>query len=136
MRFKVFIEQFALGDIGPNFEKIFKNDSFYKQAGAYPSSDVSGSDTPPLAAQSNFVPNTDLTIPQTEKTARISVLLKHRNPIYVRLSDGTESYFTYDEFNRIQGKPEVGKLMTILFQRNPEDHSNNNSKIDKCIVRD
>jgi hypothetical protein len=59
-----------------------------------------------------------------------------KNPIYVRLSDGTEAHFTYDEWKKIEGQPALGKTMTILFQRHPEDMSQEHSKIDKVIVTD
>ena len=78
----------------------------------------------------------DIVIPQTEKTSRIVALNRHTNPIYVRLADGTEASFTYDEYRRIKGEPMLGKVMTIVFQRRPEDLSQEYSKIDQCIVRD
>jgi hypothetical protein len=61
-------------------------------------------------------------------------LLSKRNPIYVRLSDGTEANFTYEEWKRIKGEPALGKVMHITFQRHPEDKSAQHSKIDHVTV--
>jgi hypothetical protein len=82
------------------------------------------------------LPTTDVTIPSVERTGRITSLITKRNPIYIRLSDGTEAHFSYDEYRRIDGKPELGKTMTVIFQRHPEDRMQQASKIDKAIVRD
>ena len=82
------------------------------------------------------MPSTDLTIPSAEKQGRITVLELKRNPIYIRLSDGTEANFTYDEYKRIDGKPELGKVMKISFQRHPDDRMRQYSKIENAIVLD
>jgi len=89
-----------------------------------------------FSGQSLHLPSTDMTIPSVERTGRITTLLSKRNPIYVRLSDGTEAQFTYDEYKRIEGNPALGKTMTVIFQRHPEDSGRSYSKIDKAIVRE
>lgn len=141
-KFKDFMlkEEIGLGDLGPNIEKLVNSQDLGNQiAGAFASSDVTGSEQSPTmgyAGHSLHLPSTDLTIPSVEKSGRITVLMTKRNPIYIRLSDGTEANFTYDEFRKIEGEPALGKQMTIIFQRHPEDMSRQSSKIDKCIVRD
>lgn len=91
--------------------------------------------------QSNFfdplyLPKTELTVPKSEKSGRITCLLLKKNPIYVRLSDGTEAHFTFDEWKKIKGEPAVGKNMRIVFQRHPQDWSKQASKIEQVIVTD
>lgn len=78
----------------------------------------------------------DLTIPQVTKTGVVEIFDWKRNPIYMRLSDGTELTMTYDQFNKIEGKPSVGKTVTVIFQRHPQDFNDQRSKIDKCIVHE
>lgn len=133
-------EDIGLGDLGPRIDRFVHSQWLdTKIGGAMVSPEVSGSgQTPNLgyAGQSINLPSVDMTIPSSEKTGRITTLLLKRNPIYVRLSDGTEAHFTYDEYRRIEGEPQLGKTMTIIFQRHPEDRSSNASKIDKAIVRD
>ena len=80
------------------------------------------------------MPSVDLTIPSAEREGRITVLELKKNPIYVRLSDGTEAHFTYDEYKRIDGKPELGKVMKISFQRHPDDTMRQFSKIDRATI--
>jgi hypothetical protein len=139
-KFKDFIlsESIGLGDLGTRIDHLFHSHKFGDQiAGAFASSDVTGSEQPPsYIGRSLHLPSTDLTIPSVVKQGRITVLQMKRNPIYVRLSDGTEAHFTYDEFQRIQGKPDVGKTMTLTFQRHPEDKMREYSKIDSAIVSD
>lgn len=141
-KFKDFLlkEELGLGELGPRINKLFNDPNLGNQiGGAFASSDVTGSEQSPTmgyAGHSLHLPSTDLTIPSVEKTGRITVLLTKRNPVYVRLSDGTEAQFTYDEFKRIEGQPALGKTMTMIFQRHPQDITKQHSKIDKCIVVD
>jgi len=117
--------------------KHFSNPQFNNFSGAFVSSDVSGTEkgaTGIYTGHALDLPSTDLTIPQLRKEGRIIILERNKNPIYVKLSDGTEAYFTYDEFRRIKGKPEVGQVMRITFQRHPADASKNHSKIDSAEV--
>lgn len=141
-KFKEFLitEEMGLGDLGKRIDSFYNNRWLGNQInGAFVTRDV------PNAAEQSPVHGTgldsirlpnELTIPSFERTGRITTLFLKKNPIYVRLSDGTEAHFTYDEYKRIQGTPELGKTMTIIFQRHPNDWSQNASKIDKVIVRD
>jgi len=133
MNFKTFInEDIGLGDIGKNIERIFNQKAFKDHARTFLNTDNSAEimpDTPPSS-------ETNLAIPTLERTGRIAVLLTKRNPIYVRLTDGTEAHFTYDEFKRIEGEPAIGKTMTIVFQRHANDNSPDDSQIQKVIIKD
>lgn len=127
-------EELGLADIGPRINQLFHGQRFNNQiAGAYLPSDFTGSEQ--FASHPPHLPSTDLTIPTVVAQGRIVVLHDKKNPIYVKLSDGTEAHFSYDEWRyRVQGEPELGKVMTITFQRHPNDISKLYSKIDKAIV--
>jgi hypothetical protein len=136
-KFKEFLitEDIGLGDLGPRIHNFYHSDYLdAKVNGAFASSN-NATESPTLG-QSMNLPTTDITIPSVERTGRITSLITKRNPIYIRLSDGTEAHFSYDEYRRIDGKPEIGKTMTVIFQRHPEDRMQQASKIDKAIVRD
>lgn len=141
-KFKEFMitEEIGLGQLGTRIDNLFHNQQFGNQInGAFASTDVTGTEQSPTmgyAGHSLHLPSTDLTIPSVVKQGRITCLMLKKNPIYIRLSDGTEVNFTYDEYKRIDGKPELGKTMTLIFQRHPEDRARMYSKIDKAIVND
>jgi len=141
-KFKEFLltEEIGLGDLGQRIDSLMNSQKFGNQiGGAFASTDVTGSEMGPtmgFAGHSLWLPSTDLTVPSVERTGRITTLLLKRNPIYVRLSDGTEANFSYEEYRRIEGSPALGKTMTLIFQRHPEDQTSGYSKIDKAIVRD
>lgn len=135
-KFKEFLinEEIGLGELGQKVDGLMNSKQFGNQlGGAFTSTAVTGSG--PTMGNLNL-PSADLTVPSTERTGRITTLLLKKNPIYVRLSDGTEVNFTYQEYRRIEGKPELGKTMTIIFQRHPENQSSGFSKVDKAIVLD
>lgn len=138
-KFKEFLinEEVGLADIGPRIDKLFQSHWFGNQSGgAITSTGDTGSIHSPLGGGERplSIPTTDLTVPSVTRTGRITTLLLSKNPIYVCLSDGTEAHFTYDEYRRIDGDPSVGKTMTIIFQRHPEDQARMYSRIDKAIV--
>lgn len=139
-KFREFLlnEEIGLGDLGTRIDNLMNNQWLGNQiAGAFVSSDFSGTEQPEgSVGHPLYMPSTDLTIPSVTKEGRITTLLLKKNPIYVRLSDGTEAYFSYDEWRRVQGQPALGKVMTITFQRHPEDTAKMCSKIDQAIVRD
>jgi hypothetical protein len=141
-KFKEFLinEEVGLADLGPRIDKLFNSHQFANQiGGAFVSSDESGSEqSETLGTQGHalHLPSTDLTIPSVTKSGRITSLIMNKSPIYICLSDGTEAHFSYDEYKRIDGEPGIGKTMTIVFQRHPEDHALMYSKIDKAIVTD
>lgn len=141
-KFKEFLinEEIGLGDLGQRIDGLMNGKWLGNQiGGAFASTDVTGTEMGPTmgyAGHSLHLPSTDLTVPSTERTGRITTLLLKKNPIYVRLSDGTEANFSYEEYRRIDGKPELGKTMTLIFQRHPDDQLSGYSKVDKAIVRD
>lgn len=75
------------------------------------------------------IPNLDVQLPTTTGNGTIEVMNTKKTPIYIRLSDGSDCYFTVDEFRRIKGKPAVGKSMTVVFQRHPENRDSKPSQI-------
>jgi hypothetical protein len=132
-------EEAGLGDLGSKMDKIFNNPYYNRISGSYLSTDFTGTEQPETMGSAGhplYLPSTDITIPNIEKTSRIKILEYKKNPIYIELSDGTKAHFTYDEFRKIQGKPAIGKLMTIIFQRHPEDRGQEHSKIERAIVLD
>lgn len=139
-KFKEFLinEEVGLADLGPRIDKLINSHWFGNQVGgAFASTDVTGTEEPnSQQITSTHLPSTDLTIPSVTREGRITTLMIKKNPIYVRLSDGTEASFTYDEYRKIQGQPALGKVMTITFQRHPQDTGRAYSKIDSAIVRD
>jgi hypothetical protein len=81
----------------------------------------------------------DLTMPTgltplVFKKSVIKTIEKNKNPIFIQLEDGTKLYFTWDEFNRIEGKPENGKKMLVIMQRREDDNSPSVSQIQKCKI--
>lgn len=83
---------------------------------------------------SKSLPNLQLDLPTIEIKSTIETILRNKNPIYIKLKNGTTLLFTYAEFKRIDGIPEVGKTMTVKMQRLPEDKSAFGSKIISCQV--
>ena len=136
-KFKQYIlnEDIGLGELGARIDNLFHSHEFGNQIqGAYVSTSGAIEGSQSGYSGSMRMPSTDLTIPSAERQGRITVLELKRNPIYVRLSDGTEAHFTYDEYKRINGKPELGKVMKISFQRHPDDQMRQYSKIENAIV--
>jgi hypothetical protein len=132
------VEQVGLGNLGQRIDNFMNNQWLGNTiGGALVSSDVNNTGTKPVQdyLQGNQE-NIDLNIPSVQKEGRITTLILKKNPIYVRLSDGTEAHFSYDEWKRIEGQPAVGKVMTITFQRHPEDQSQERSKIEKAVVKE
>ncbi len=80
------------------------------------------------------VPKLELDLPAVTKTGKISLIIKDKNPILMQMSDGTQMYFTLDQYKRIKGNPEVGRTITVVFQRDPTDRSNLPSRINSCQV--
>lgn len=139
--FKTFLkEDVGLGNIGRSVDRLFSNQHFANQAGAYVNTDYTKPSPEGYIGDPDFMPRlpaTNLTIPSIQREGKISVLLAKRNPIFVKLTDGTEAHFSYDEYKRIHGsEPELGKTMRITFQRHPGDLSQTHSKIDHAEVID
>lgn len=84
----------------------------------------------------NWIPSVDVQLPQVTKSGKIIILKRNSNPIFIQLSDGTKAYFSFAEFNRIKGSgPEIGKHMTIVFQRRIDDKSRKTSQIIGATVQ-
>jgi hypothetical protein len=139
--FKTFMENqtIGLGDLGRRINHLYHSQDFGNQiAGAYASSDVTGSEqsnTSSSVGHPLHLPDTDLTIPSTIRSGVITTLELKKTPIYIHLSDGTDLYLTRSQYERVEGGiPAKGKTMTVFFQRRPEDITDMVSKIDKVTV--
>lgn len=113
-------------------------------SGAYIGSDWSGSEQsstmgylghPPHLPSLDLVVNMpNLGLPTIKRSSKIIMIEKNKNPISIFLSDGTKMFLTFDEFKRISGQtPEIGKNLTVIFQRHEKDKSENNSKIQSIM---
>lgn len=74
-----------------------------------------------------------LNLPQVTKTGTIRFIDDKRNPLLVVLDSGAGESTTLmippDAFRRIQSEPAVGKMMTVVMQRRPDDTTRTPSKI-------
>lgn len=69
-------------------------------------------------------------LPSTTKKSEIKLIERNKNPIFILLADGTKLYLSWDEFKRIHGsEPEIGKTLTVSFQRLEHDRTSSTSKI-------
>jgi hypothetical protein len=87
-----------------------------------------------LMSQAVFLPSMDLSLPATTKVGKIAMIIKDKNPIMLQMSDGTQLYFTIDQFRRITGSPALGRTISVVFQRDYTDSSKLPSKISTCHV--
>lgn len=76
----------------------------------------------------------DLGLPTTNRTSKILSIRDDRknrvHPITISLADGTILTLPLEVFkNKIKGEPQVGKMMTVVFQRRPDDKSPDESQI-------
>ena len=98
---------------------------------AFLSSDFTGSETPPnFGSRPGFLPSLDTLLPSVTKSSRIRLIERNKNPISIVLEDGTHLFLTWSEYKRIVGaEPQVGRKITVVFQRNEQDRSKSPSKI-------
>ena len=131
-KFKDFLltEDIGLGDLGPKMDRFYHSDYLDAKIGGALSS------SPDINTINKLTNSIDLTMPSSEKTGRISFIEFNKNPIKVWISGGTELSIPYDKWRSLETKPEVGKVMTVTFQRRADDRSENASRIDKVIIRD
>lgn len=137
MRFKDYIALTEQNTVGHHNDG--PGSGFQPGGGAYLSSDQSeteASSTRDAQGHANHLPGHVLDIPIVTKTSRVAMVERNKNPILVMLQDGTKMYFTWDEFNRIQGEtPSPGRLMTVKFQRRMDDKRRESSQIQSIEVR-
>lgn len=115
-----------------NFKEFLENDGSNI---AYMASDMAGSEAPPkMDGNPLFLSSLNAILPNVVKTSQIKILERNKNPIFLMLADGTKLFLTWDEFKRIPGpEPTVGKTLTVVFQRNPDDKSETPSKINSIL---
>lgn len=120
-----------------NYMKIIEQNTVGKHndfaTGAMASSTWTGSEMNPEKYLPHL-PSTDLIIPQVTRSSFITYIEKNKNPIIIICKDGTKLYLSLDQYNRINKMPEVGKRITVVFQRSPNDLGNEPSKIEKIEV--
>lgn len=125
MRFKEYINLSEQNTVGTH------ND--YAQ-GAFLGSDWTGSEAPDnLLGRGLHLHNMEL-VPTITKSAQIKFIERNKNPIFILLADGTRLHLTWDEFKRVKNEPQVGKTMTVVFQRFPSDKSEETSQISSVQV--
>lgn len=93
-----------------------------------------GSGQSDIMSQPVFLPNMDLALPAITKVGKIAMLIKDKNPIMLQMDDGTQLYFSLDQFRRITGSPALGRTISVVFQRDYTDRSKMPSKIASCQV--
>ncbi|RDJ35252.1 MAG: hypothetical protein DWQ19_10585 [Crenarchaeota archaeon] len=98
-------------------------------------SDWSGTEAPPkFDGRPPFLASLDVLLPSVTVTSEIRKIEKNKNPITISLADGTKLFLTWGEYKRISGpEPAPGKRLTVTFQRNPGDKSNNLSQVNSIL---
>lgn len=77
-----------------------------------------------------------LILPTKTVTSQIRLLNNKTTPILIQLLNGTKIYLTYDEYEKLKPQdPQIGKTITVVFQRNPEDKSDNYSLINSINIQ-
>ena len=61
------------------------------------------------------LPNWELDLPKITKKGKVIVLEMKKNPVHLRLDDGTNLYLTIDEFRRINKQPKIGDTLSVEF---------------------
>jgi hypothetical protein len=76
----------------------------------------------------------DLALPDVSKSSQIKHINHRANPIFIFMADGTKMYIPFDAFRKINVPPEVGRTLTVTFQRRTDDTSPVPSRINsiKC----
>ncbi len=68
----------------------------------------------------------DLMLPNVTKSSQI-IQIKNLNnskrPVLIHLADGTKLHIPHDTFRKIKVQPEVGKKLSVVFQRRSDDNS-------------
>jgi len=84
-----------------------------------------------LGSYPHGAPGVDLEMPSVTRRSKIRSVNDRKDPIEVRLMDGTALYLSLDEFNRINSRTKlyVGRELTVTFQRREGDGSPDPSKI-------
>lgn len=77
----------------------------------------------------------DGNIPEEEFTSTIEQIQDKNNPIIFVLKNGCKLFFTYPEYRRLHGKPELGKNIKYSLQKVPLNNlANQTYMIKKCII--
>lgn len=130
------------------FELNFKKYLESLGAGSYLPTTWTNSEADPTLAMMGhpvFLPGLDFVmnngeegVPQTQKKSIVKHFLFKQNPIVIELADGTKLMMTLDQYKRITGDLPIipnHTEITVVFQRNPQDLTNNASQIASCKSR-
>lgn len=79
------------------------------------------------------IPEGDL--PEEEFTSTIKLISDKSNPIIFTLQNGSKLFFTFFEYRRLHGKPEIGKNIKYSLQKISNKNKKNQAyMITKCII--
>jgi len=128
MRFREFMEAEGLRLSHPFSQNTVGTHNDFATASFLPST-WTGSES--LGAYPYGPPSADLEIPHVSRKSKIRSVEERRNPIVVRLMDGTAIYLTLDEFRRVDSRTKLqpGREITVTFQRREGDDGPDPSKI-------
>jgi len=82
----------------------------------------------------DFIYYNEFNVPHITKKGHILNIEYNKNPIRIKISDGTQLFLHIDDYKRLNKEPKKGDNISIEFQRNPEDISENPSKINKIFI--
>lgn len=130
------------------FELNFKKFMESIGAGSMLPTNWTGSEADPTLAMMGhppFLPGLDIAIgngtdsvPQVKKDGLVKHFGFRQNPVVIELDDGTKLLMTLDQYKRITGDlpiiPKYTKI-SVIFQRNPYDMSNDASQITSCTSK-
>ena len=128
MRFREFMDAAGLRVSHPFSQNTVGKHNDFATASFLPAAWTGGED---FEKYSFELPGTNLEVPHVSRKSKIRSVDEKRNPIVVRLMDGTAMYLTVDEFKRIDSRTKLhpGREITVTFQRREGDDGSDPSKI-------
>lgn len=74
-------------------------------------------------------------LPTKTVRSEIRLINDKNNPILIQLLNGTKLFLSFDEYKKIKNQnPAVGKMATVVFQRHPNDKSDNFSLVNSIKI--
>lgn len=74
-------------------------------------------------------------LPTKTVRSQIRLINDKTNPILIQLLNGTKLFLSFDEYKKIKNQnPAVGRMATVVFQRNPNDNTDNFSLINSIEI--
>lgn len=122
INFKEYLENFTLG------HHLDGMGGFSKNGGAYLQSSQTGSSflqNKPSVGNAPEISSMDYALLKDMPTQTVFSTISHitlnKNPIKIKLEDGTDIMLSYDQYKKISlssQEPKVGKKMKVVFQKN------------------